>query len=103
VEIPPVMPSGAAAALDIYQARAVIDGRDFGIREFYASGALLKQPYTLSFRLIRREVTDSVPPEAFAIQPAAGDVVLEGEASDGPWTDVLSVVLREVGRLRAAR
>jgi hypothetical protein len=41
VEIPPVMPPDAAGALDFYQARAVIDGRDFGVREFHASGALL--------------------------------------------------------------
>ena len=55
VEIPPLIPSGSAAAVDLYEARAVIDGSDFRIREFHASGALLKQPYTVTFRLIHRE------------------------------------------------
>ena len=103
VEIPPVIPSGGAAALDIYQARTVIDGTDFRIREFQANGALLKQPFTVSFRLIRRELSESVPPEAFSIEPAPGDEVLEGEPSDEPWVDVLGAALREIARLKANR
>jgi len=105
IEIPPVVPKGNAATLDLYQARAVIDGQDFRIREFEASGALLKQPYTVSFRLIRRDLLSpaSVSPEEFAIQAAPGDVVLEGEASDEPLTDVLNAALRELGRLKAGR
>jgi hypothetical protein len=103
IEIPAVVPNGAAATLDLYQARAVIDGRDFRIREFEATGALLKQPYSLSFRLIRRELMSAaaVPPEEFAIHPAPEDVVLEGEGSDEPLMDVLNTALREIGRLKA--
>jgi hypothetical protein len=105
VEIPAVVPSGPGAALDLYQARAVIDGRDFRIQEFDASGALLKQPYTVSFRLIRREAlsSGSVGDDAFTIPASAGDVVLDGEASDEPWVDVLTTALREIGRLTANR
>jgi hypothetical protein len=105
VDIPAVVPSGPGAALDIYQARAVIDGRDFRIQEFDASGALLKQPYTVSFRLIRREALSagSVPDDAFTISASAGDVVLDGEASDEPWVDVLTTALREIGRLTVNR
>lgn len=103
VEIPPLIPSGSAAAVDLYEARAVIDGSDFRIREFHASGALLKQPYTVTFRLIHREEGSAVPPESFAIQPGPGDVVLQAEPSGEPWTDALGAALREISRLRAGR
>jgi hypothetical protein len=103
IEIPAVIPNGSAATLDLYQARAVIDERDFRIREFSASGALLKQPYSLSFRLISRDALppSSVSAEEFAIHAAPGDIVLEGEASDEPLSDVLNTALREIGRLKA--
>jgi len=103
VEMPSVVPKSSAAVLDVYSARAVIDGQDFRVREFKASGALLKQPYDLTFRLIRQ---DQLAPEkldagAFAIQPGPDDVVLDGDVTDEPFSDVLDVVLKEVGRLRA--
>ena len=105
IEIPAVVPNGNAAALDLYHARVLIDGRDFHVRQFEASGALLKQPYSVSFTLIRQDVLSpsSVTAEEFAIVAAPGDVVLESEASDEPLTDVLHTALRELGRLKAAR
>ena len=51
IEIPPVTPKNPATTLDIFGARAVISGVDFRIQEFEASGALLKQPYSVSFKL----------------------------------------------------
>ncbi|HEX5109521.1 MAG TPA: hypothetical protein VFV95_13785 [Vicinamibacterales bacterium] len=103
VESPPVVPKGSAAVLDVYSARAVIDGRDFRVREFKASGALLKQPYDVTFRLIRQEqvAPETLDAAAFTIQPGPDDVVLDGNVTDTPFTDVLDVVLKEVGRLRA--
>jgi hypothetical protein len=103
VELPSVVPKGSAAVLDLYSARAVIDGQDFRVREFKASGAILKQPYDVTFRLISQE---QVAPEkldagTFAIQPGPDDVVLDGDVTDAPFTDVLDVVFKEVGRLRA--
>lgn len=88
--------------LDLYEARAVIDGRDFRIREFEASGALLKQPYRVSFKLIRQELQQpgDVTPTEFEIHAGPGDVVLEGEATNDPLSDVLSTVLRELGRIK---
>jgi hypothetical protein len=103
VEIPPVMPPDAAGALDLYQARAVIDGRDFGVREFHASGALLKQQYSVVFRLIRRDRLETVSADTFAIQPGPADVVLEGDPSDDGLSGVLSAALREIARLKGSR
>ena len=103
MEIPPVVPSGAAAAVDIYEARAVIDGNDFRIRQFHARGSLLKQPYAISFQLIRREMTDEAAPDDFSIQTGPADLVLEGDPLDEPGTDVLRAALREIARLKANR
>jgi hypothetical protein len=102
VEMPRVTPASTAAVLDLYHARAVIDERDYRIREFEASGALLKQPYSVSFRLIRRSVRPSaeVSPDEFRLPVTAADVVLSGETAQDPLTDVLTVALREIGRAR---
>ena len=56
IQIPTVTPAGGASMVDLYQARVVIDGNDFGIRELEASGTMFKQPYNVSFKLIRRAV-----------------------------------------------
>ena len=67
-----------------------------------ASGSLLKQPYTVEFRLIRQSVRPSteVAPEEFTIAAGPGDVVLAGDSESDPVTDVLTTVLRELGRVR---
>ena len=102
VEMPPVTPRSSVAMFDLYHARAVIDERDFRIQEFEASGAVLKQPYSVTFKLIRRSVRASaeVPAEEFAIAAGPEDVVLAGNAEHDPVTDVLTTVLRELGRSR---
>jgi hypothetical protein len=102
IQIPPVTPRVGAAVVDLYQARAVIDASDFHIREFEARGALLKQPYNVSFKLIRqitRQPAD-VSPAAFEILAGPGDIVLEGEATNDPLADVVGTVLRELGRIK---
>ncbi len=102
IQMPAVTSNAAAGMIDLYQARAVIDARDFRMVEFQASGALLKQPYSLSFKLLRRTVRQAseVPADEFAIHPGPGDVVLEGEATTDPVSDVITTVLRELGRLK---
>jgi anti-sigma factor RsiW len=98
----PTITSSSAAMLDLYQARVVIDANDFGIRELEASGAMFKQPYDVSFKLIRRAVRPSanVAASEFAIPAGPGDVVIKGEATNDPISDVLGTVLRELGRLK---
>ena len=102
IEIPPVTPKEGAGMFDLYQARAVIDARDFRIREFAASGTLLRQPYSVTFKLtreLRRQSADVAPAE-FDIPAGSGDVVLEGEGANDPFSDVLLTVLRELGRVK---
>jgi hypothetical protein len=56
----------------------------------------------VSFKLIQRSVRPSaeVPPGEFEIATGAGDVVLRGESERDPVSDVLSTVLRELGRVK---
>jgi hypothetical protein len=100
VEMPAVTPVANAAVLDLYRARAVVDGNDFRIEEFEASGALLRQPYSVSFRLIRRSSrpSASVPAEEFAIAAGPNDVVLTGTEDLDPISDVLTTVIRELAK-----
>lgn len=97
IDIPPVTPTSPAATLDIFGARAVISGTDFRIQEFEATGSLLKQPFSISLKLRSQIHAGGVTP-SFEIEPGPGDVVLEGEASDDPVSELMTTVLRELGR-----
>jgi hypothetical protein len=114
IDIPPVTPKNPAATLDIFGARAVISATDFRIQEFEATGSLLKQPFSVSLKLRSHEILGPTrsttgaagltertgPPPSFEIEPGPGDVVLEGEASDDPLSELVTTVLRELGRAR---
>jgi hypothetical protein len=115
IEIPPVTPTNATATLDIFGARAVISGVDFRIQEFEATGTLLRQPFSVSVKLRTQEIlgpagggTDPAgltqrtpaPPPSFEIEAGPDDVVLEGVAADDPVTELMTTVLRELGRAR---
>ena len=102
IQIPTLTPANGASVADLYQARVVIDAGDFRIRELEASGMMFKLPYNVSFKLIRRATRQpaDVPASAFAIPAGAGDLVLRGEATGDPISDVLGTVLRELGRLK---
>lgn len=103
IEMPPVASTTTAATLDLQRARTVVDGADFRIQAFEATGALLRQPFAVSFKLIRRTVrpASEVPPSEFDIQPGPDDVVLEGVAADVPAGELLGTILRELARARS--
>ena len=102
IQIPTVTPATGGSVVDLYQARVVIDSSDFRIRELDASGTMFKVPYRVSFKLIHRAVrpTTDVRSAEFAIPAGPGDVLLTGEATNDPVSDVLGTVLREIGRLK---
>jgi hypothetical protein len=101
VEIPPVTPQNATATLDLFSARAVISGSDFRIQEFAATGTLLRQPFSVSVKLRTHEyVGGPATAESFAITPGPDDVVLDGQAAEDPVTELMTTVLRELGRAR---
>jgi hypothetical protein len=93
----------------------VISGVDFRIQEFEATGTLLRQPFSVSVKLRTQEImgpagggTDAAgltqrtpaPPPSFEIEAGPDDVVLEGEAADDPATELVTTVLRELGKAR---
>ena len=93
VETPRVATANAAVTLDLSHARAVIGADDFRIHAFEASGALLRQPFAVSVRLIRQEIVDSTSAN-FAIEAAPGDIVLDGRPESGPLEEVLTAIVR---------
>ncbi len=101
IQIPAASVKGGGL-FDIDQARVVVAGPDFLIYELEASGTALKQPFSLSFRLIRRDVrvAAGAPSDEFTIKPGAADVVLEAQGSGDPLGDVLVTVLRELARAK---
>jgi hypothetical protein len=99
IEIPPVPPRDGTAMLELYSARVVVRGdEDFRIDEFEASGALLRQPFSMSFKLLTRDVrgAEGVPASAFEIPRGPDDVVLRGTASEEPVRELLTTLVREL-------
>jgi len=91
-------PLGDKVMLDLTSARAVISDGDFTIHEFHAAGVLLKQPFDISFKLIRQEKGVTVAPGDFEIDARPGDIVIEGAASGDVFHDDIDIVLRELAR-----
>ena len=101
VEIPPVTPQNPTATLDLFSARVVINGADFRIQEFTATGTMLRQPFSVSMKLRTHEyVGGAATADSFTITPGPDDVVLEGQAAEDPITELTTTVLRELGRAR---
>jgi hypothetical protein len=104
IELPSVTASTAAATpLDLHRARAIVAGADFHIREFEAAGTLLRQPFSVSFKLLRRSARPSaeVAETEFEIEPAPGDVVLEGIADREPMRELLTTIIRELAKAQS--
>jgi hypothetical protein len=77
-----------------------VDAQDFRIQEFEATGTVLRQPYSMSFKLIRRSIRPSadVPAEDFAAPTVAGDVVINARVEKDPMSDVLTALVNEITR-----
>jgi hypothetical protein len=102
IEVPRVSAANANAVWDLNEAQVVIDAKDFRITQLSASGTFLKQPYSMSYRLIRHVLSNSAPPDAFAVPSQSDEIVLTGEGSPNPVGDMFLSALREVGRARRA-
>jgi len=101
ITIPPTAPAQGPVPMELYQARAVVDASTFLIEEFEANGTLLKQPFTISFKLARRVLQPAgASSDAFTIGASGDDVVLQGESSVDPMSDALATALRELARAK---
>lgn len=103
IEVPQVNTANINAVWDLTQAHVVVDASDYRIREFAATGTFLKQPYSVSYKLISRTVARSVPAETFEVPSQPGEIVIAGSGSANPLADALIGALRELAKQKAGR
>jgi hypothetical protein len=87
------------------EARAVIAADDYRIVELSVKGTFLKQPYSVSYRLVSRDLhgAPGVPAEEFEVPADPTAITLQGEGSAIPARDALMVALRAVAKNQASR
>jgi hypothetical protein len=103
IEVPRVAASATNAVWDMTEAQIVVDADDYRIIQLAVKGAFLRQPYSISFRLLTRSVTSAVPPEEFEVPVDAGAINFYGEGSAIPVRDALLAALEELARMKKAR
>jgi hypothetical protein len=97
IELPEAPAAPAGAPLVLNRARVEIDGRDFRVRDFSATGTMLGLPFDASFTLITQIKAANLAPGDWEIEIGPDDVVIEG-AGEGEFSDSTRIVLRELGR-----
>ena len=104
IEVPHVSAETSGAVWDLTEAQVVIDAADYHVVEFAVKGTFLKQQYSLSYRLISRDVVTAtdVDASAFAVPEDPRAITLRGEGSAIPARDVLVVALGELARAKQA-
>jgi hypothetical protein len=106
IEVPRVDADATTNAMwDLAEAKVLIDASDYHIVEFAVKGTFLKQPYSVSYRLIRRVIAEQGKVSAgdFAVPADARAIEIRGEGSAIPVRDALVVALRELAKARTAR
>jgi hypothetical protein len=102
IEVPRVS-AGTSAVWDLTHALVLIDAGDYRITEFTASGTFLKQPYSVSYKLANHLLNASVAPDQFEVPSEPGEIVVNGEGTANPATDVLLATVRELARLKRSQ
>ena len=94
----PGITAPAASFVSLDRARAVVTAADSRLVEFSAAGTLSGLPFSIDFALRLRTFGHlvAVPQPFYELKPAAGDVVLQGDATNNPLWDVLTRVLDAV-------
>jgi hypothetical protein len=104
IEVAHVSAETSSAVWDLAEAQVIIDADDYHIVAFAVKGTFLKQPYSLSYRLIERAITTgaAVDPGVFDLPEEPGAITIKGEGTAIPARDVLVVALGELARVRQA-
>jgi hypothetical protein len=106
IDVPRVSTVAPAAVWDLMEAHLIVDASDFHVVELAVKGALLKQPYSFSYKLLTHDVEspDGLAPDTFDIPVEPGTVVIRaGEGSPVPAADAFLAALRELSKARQAR
>jgi hypothetical protein len=100
IEVPQVTTATMSKVWDLTEARVLIDASDYRVTEFAVKGMFLRQPYSVSYRLVSRIVVADAPPGTFDVPAQAGEIVLTGEGSAIPAHDVVMLALRELAKVK---
>jgi hypothetical protein len=103
IEVPKVSAPGSNPVWDLTEARVLIDAKDYRVSELAVKGTFLKQAYSVSYRLISRDVLTSVPPDTFEVPRQPGEILISGGGSALPARDAVVLALRELARLKNTR
>jgi len=103
IQVPQVSAQTSTAVWDLTEASVVVDASDYHIVEFAVKGTFLKQPYSVSYKLIARTIGAHLSADAFEVPRDPRAIDIEGEGSAIPARDVLVASLREYARLRTQR
>ncbi len=101
--MPSVTGPGSNPVWDLSEARVLIDARDYRVTEFAVRGSFLKQPYSMSYKLLSHVMSASVGADAFEVPSQPGEVVITGEGTSMPTHDVVVLALRELTKLKQAK
>lgn len=102
IEVPQVSTPNQQAVWDLTHARVLVDAEDYRVTELQVSGTFLKQPYSISYRLISRSIEASVDPSMFEVPSQPGEILIAGAGSANVGTDMLFGALHELSRMKAA-
>jgi len=103
VEVPHASAPGTNPVWDLSEARVLIDARDYRIVEFAVRGTMLKQSYSMSYKLLNHTIAASLKADAFEVPKQTGEIVIKGDGSTVPTHDVVVLALRELTKLKQDR
>ena len=105
IEVPKVATQIQNDVWDLTEARVLVGASDYHIVEFSVKGSFLKQPYSVSYRLISRDIVAQadVGPEEFEVPADNSAIQVGGDGSAIPMRDALVLALRELARTRQGR
>jgi hypothetical protein len=103
IEVPQVNTANINALWDLTQAHVVVDAADYRILEFAATGTFLKQPYSVSYKLIARQLAASAPPDTFVVPSQPDEILIAGQGSANPLADSLFGALRQIAQQKTSR
>jgi hypothetical protein len=102
IEVPQLKTPLVNPIWDLSEARVMIDARDYRVTELAVKGRFLKQPYSVSYRLLSRTTVTNVEPGTFEVPPVDGEIRIEGKGGAIPAHDAMTLALAELTKLKQA-
>jgi hypothetical protein len=100
IEVPKVSAPASNPVWDLSEARILVNANDYRVAELAVKGTFLKQPYSVSYRLISQSIASSVAPDTLDVPHQPGEILMSGDGSVMPARDAMVLTLRELTRLK---